>query len=122
MQRMGKGYSLTEQNLRRHAHKLVSPQVTDLIDIAVCGEPGYIDDRETVACEMRRLQEVTKGKGDPRRFVRGHDIAPLLITLLHLGNRWADIEVVEGSLMGNIDRGYLRQQPLFQKLEARLPA
>jgi hypothetical protein len=55
-----------------------------------------------------------------RRFVRGHDIAPLLIKMFHLRNDWAHPDTVEHSLMGCVEWSELHTQGMFIKLRGRV--
>ncbi|MFD0362723.1 hypothetical protein ACFQZZ_14865 [Nocardia sp. GCM10030253] len=55
-----------------------------------------------------------------RRFVRGHDIAEVMIVVLDPGRKWSDPEVVEGALMGCIECADIESEPLFTELLRRL--
>lgn len=59
---------------------------------------------------------------EPLKAVRGHDIAPLIINVLDLPNRWADHEVVEGALMGCVEHVDVENHSLFSSLVSRVLA
>jgi hypothetical protein len=55
-----------------------------------------------------------------RRFVRGHDIAPMLIAMFGLRNELARPTVVEGALLGCIEWTELHEEEMFKRLRARV--
>jgi hypothetical protein len=75
------------------------------------GQAAYADDGPEVAIW---------GRSEPRRAIRGHDIAPAIIGLLELRNRWADAEVVEHAVLGGIEHADIAEMPLFAKLVDRI--
>lgn len=69
---------------------------------------------------LARLRAASIDQEDPRRSVRGHDIALVLINMLGLKNKWADEAIVESALLGCIERRDIEDEPLFQRLMVRL--
>lgn len=57
---------------------------------------------------------------EPRKAVRGHDIAPVLINHLRLRNDYAHAETVERSLMACVEYVDIEAYPLFRQLVARI--
>jgi hypothetical protein len=93
----------------------------ELLVRKVCRGKQLTKEQVDVLC---RNFHATLGKveGEPRKFIRGHDIAPVLVNKLGLKNSWADPAVVESALMGCIDRAELSGEQLFVNLLSRVAA
>jgi hypothetical protein len=93
---------LAKELLERHFPGVSMAKVRDKI------HEEYVRMREEVVLD------------DPRKGVRGHDIAPMIIQVLGLKSKWAHPEVVEGSLMTSLERHDLALEKLFAGLLKRL--
>ena len=80
------------------------------------GEELYLSKVQAVLLSVREKINTD----EPRRFIRGHDIAPVVVNLLRLRNRWADYKILEAALMGCIERSDIEDYPLFRSLVSRV--
>ncbi|MFE3447177.1 hypothetical protein ACFXNW_29445 [Nocardia sp. NPDC059180] len=70
--------------------------------------------------ELSRIRKLFPSLDDPRKAARGHDIAPVVITVLGLRNKWADVDTVERNLMVCVEHGDIISSSLFKKLILRI--
>ncbi len=112
------GYSLTADHIRRH--DLSQPDLDkSLIKRALppgaSGTSLYSAAIEVLVAIWREVP------GDePRKAIRGHDIASVLINHLSLRNDYAHPETVERSLMACVERVDIEDYPLFKQLTTRI--
>lgn len=112
------GHGLTEEQIKKHAlnqSELDVSLVKRALPQGQAGDQLYSEVHE-VLVDLRASVPVD----DPRKAIRGHDIAPVIVNVLRLRNDYAHHETVERALMGCVERADIEHLPLFKKLVARI--
>ncbi|ORW41603.1 hypothetical protein AWB90_20080 [Mycobacterium paraense] len=112
------GYGVTDEQLKRHRfddpesdRSLITRSLPD-------GKQGQALNAKVAPVLAQLRREVPAD--EPRKAIRGHDIAILLVNHLGLRNEQAHHNVVEAGLMACVERSDLENYPLFHALVERL--
>lgn len=114
----GVGYGLDADDIKKHKFDqpgLEKSLLKRALPQGQGGQPLYDQAHSVLATIRTELPS-----GEPRKAIRGHDIAPVMIAHMGLNNDFAHPETVEKSLMACVERADLQDFPLFRNLVARV--
>ncbi|WP_396913233.1 hypothetical protein [Mycolicibacterium sp.] len=112
------GYGVTDEQVKKHRFDGPEPDRSLIQRALPSGKEGQ--DLHALVAPVLASVRTKVSTNEPRKAIRGHDIALVLVNHLGLKNQQAHHKVIEAALMTCIERADIEAFPLFQALVERV--